>query len=58
MLRLVTTVGNDLEAETQGRLAKGPQAGINDLGVYFEGMRKLVDEKKISSRVRFLMQVN
>ena len=55
--RLVTTVGQDLEAETQGRLAKGPQTGINDLAVYFKEMGKLVEQKKISSRVRFLMQV-
>ena len=55
--RLVTTVGQDLEVETQGRLAKGPQTGINDLAVYFKEMGKLVEQKKISSRVRFLMQV-
>jgi len=53
---LVTTVGQDLEAETQGRLAKGPQQGISDLGVYFKEIKKLVNEKKTSSRVRFLMQ--
>jgi hypothetical protein len=51
---LGTTVGQDLEAENQGRLAKGPQTGINDMAVV-EG--KLVDKKKFSSRVRFLMQV-
>lgn len=56
LCRLVTTVGLDLEAETQGRLAKGPQTGINDLAVYFKEMGKLVEQKKISSRVRFLMQ--
>ena len=57
-LRLVTTVGQDLDIETQGRLAKGPQTGINDLSVYFKEMSKLVEQKKISSRVRFLMQVS
>jgi len=56
LCRLVTTVGQDLETETQGRLAKGPQTGINDLSVYFKEMGKLVEQKKISSRVRFLMQ--
>ena len=55
--RLVTTVGKDLEEETNGRLSKGPQPGINDLNVYFKEMSKLVEQKKISSRVRFLMQV-
>ena len=57
VLRLVTTVGQDLEVETSGRLAKGPQQGINDLSVYFKEMGKLVEKKAISSRVRFLMQV-
>jgi len=56
LCRLVTTVGQDLDIETQGRLAKGPQTGINDLSVYFKEMSKLVEQKKISSRVRFLMQ--
>ena len=57
VIRLVTTVGQDLEVETSGRLAKGPQQGINDLSVYFKEMGKLVEKKAISSRVRFLMQV-
>merc|ERR1712013_820197 len=48
--------GKDLEEETNGRLSKGPQPGINDLNVYFKEMSKLVEQKKISSRVRFLMQ--
>merc|ERR1719430_2324668 len=56
LCRLVTTVGKDLEEETNGRLSKGPQPGINDLSVYFKEMSKLVEQKKISSRVRFLMQ--
>jgi len=56
LCRLVTTVGQDLDTETQNRLAKGPQPGINDLSVYFKEMGKLVGEKKTSSRVRFLMQ--
>jgi len=56
LCRLVTTVGQDLEVETSGRLAKGPQQGINDLSVYFKEMGKLVEKKAISSRVRFLMQ--
>merc|ERR1712142_1156754 len=56
LCRLVTTVGKDLEEETTGRLSKGPQPGINDLSVYFKEMSKLVEQRKISSRVRFLMQ--
>ena len=32
--------------------------GLNDLSVYFKEMSKLVEQKKISSRVRFLMQVS
>ena len=56
--RLVTTVGQDLDVETSSRLAKGPQTGINDLSVYFKEMGKLTEQKKISSRVRFLMQVS
>ena len=53
----MTTVGKDLEEETTGRLSKGPQPGINDLSVYFKEMSKLVEMRKISSRVRFLMRV-
>merc|ERR1719435_702336 len=56
LCRLVTTVGKDLEEETNGRLSKGPQPGINDLSVYFKEMSKLVEQKKICLRVRFLMQ--
>merc|ERR1712106_200255 len=40
LCRLVTTVGQDLEVETSGRLAKGPQQGINDLSVYFKEIEK------------------
>merc|ERR1719430_1741205 len=56
LCRLVTTVGKELEEETNERLSKGPQPGINDLSVYFKEMSKLVAQKNISFRVRFLMQ--
>lgn len=56
LCRLVTTVGKALEDETNGRLSKGPVQGINNLDVYFKEMSKLVDQRKTSSRVRFLMQ--
>jgi len=56
LCRLVTTVGQDLDAETTAKLKKGPIPGINNLDVYFKEMNKIVAEKKTSSRVRFLMQ--
>jgi len=56
LCRLLTTVGQDLDIETQGRLAKGPQGGLNDLAVYFKEMSRITQDKKVCSRVRFLMQ--
>jgi translation initiation factor 4G len=53
---LITTAGQVLETETKRMLAKGPRTGFNDLSVYFKEMGKLVKQKKISSRVRFIMQ--
>jgi hypothetical protein len=46
-----------LETETAQRLAKGSGVnGLNDLSVYFKEMKKITEDKKIPSRVRFLMQ--
>ena len=57
LCRLVTTVGHLLDQETAAVLSKGGQAGFSNLDEYFASMNKLVSEKKLSSRVRFLMQV-
>merc|ERR1719282_626956 len=56
LCRLLTTVGKALEKETKEKLAKGPVAGLNDMSKYFSEMNKLVDQRKTSARVRFLMQ--
>merc|ERR1719319_978142 len=56
LCKLVTTVGQILDTETAQRLAKGPQSGLNDLSVYFAEMKKITQDKKVCSRVRFLMQ--
>ena len=56
LCRLVTTVGQNLDIETKSRLAKGPVQGLCDMSNYFKEMNKLVNEKKTSSRVRFLLQ--
>lgn len=56
LCRLLTTVGQDLDKETSERLNKGAVAGLCDLTSYFKEMRRFVDEKKTSARVRFLMQ--
>jgi len=56
LCRLLTTVGQDLDTETQGRLAKGPINGLNELTVYFNEMKRITQDKKVCSRVRFLMQ--
>jgi len=56
LCRLLNTVGQALDQETLAKLQKGSAQGLNDLTVYFKEMRKLVDEKKTSSRVRFLLQ--
>lgn len=56
LCRLLTTVGQDLEKETSDRLNKGPVQGLCDLASYFKDMRRFVEEKKTSARVRFLMQ--
>merc|ERR1719445_2217660 len=53
---LLTTVGQVLDQETKQRLSKGPQNGLNDLSVYFTEMKKITQDKKVCSRVRFLMQ--
>ena len=56
LCRLLTTVGQVLDTETKQRLSKGPQNGLNDLSVYFAEMKKITQDKKVCSRVRFLMQ--
>lgn len=64
LCRLLTTVGKDLDMETRAKISeaqKNPSkassvAGINDLSVYFKEMTKLVNDRKTSSRVRFLLQ--
>jgi len=56
LCRLLTTVGQVLDNETKQRLSKGPQNGLNDLSVYFAEMKKITQDKKVCSRVRFLMQ--
>ena len=56
LCRLLTTVGQVLDQETKQRLSKGPQNGLNDLSVYFTEMKKITQDKKVCSRVRFLMQ--
>ena len=48
-------MGQDLDVETQGRLAKGPISGLNDLAVYFKEMSKISQDKTVSFRVRFLI---
>ena len=58
LCRLLTTVGQDLENETSARLIKGPINGLNELAVYFKEMKKITEDKKICSRIRFLMQVH
>ena len=57
LCRLVTTVGHLLDQETAAVLSKGGQAGFSNLDEYFASMNKLVSDKKLNSRVRFLMQV-
>ena len=56
LCRLLTTVGQVLDQETKQRLSKGPQNGLNDLSVYFTEMKKITQDKKVCSRMRFLMQ--
>ena len=55
LCRLLTTVGQVLDQETKQRLSKGPQNGLNDLSVYFTEMKKIIEDQRLSSRVRFLM---
>ena len=56
LCRLLTTVGQVLDTETKQRLSKGPQNGLNDLSVYFTEMKKIIEDQRLSSRVRFLMK--
>ena len=50
LCRLLTTVGQKLDIETDDWL------WLCDLSSYIKQIIKLVDEKKTSSRVRFLLQ--
>ena len=56
LCRLLTTVGQALDKETNDRLAKGQKMGLVDLDNYFKEMIKLAEQKKTSARVRFMMQ--
>ena len=53
---LMTTVGQKLDIETKSRLFKGPVEGLCDVSNHLEKMNKLVNEKKTSSRLRFMLQ--
>ena len=55
LCRLVTTIGQLLEQETKTKQDQGNKTYNFD--EYFNKMQVLVGEKKISARVRFLMQV-
>ena len=57
LCRLLTTVGQELDNETNAKLAKGPAEGLNELSVYFKDMSRITKDKNVCSRVRFLMQV-
>ena len=58
LCRLMTTVGQELESDTKRRLAKGGEQAqrLQPIESYFREMVKIIEEKKTSSRVRFLMQ--
>lgn len=57
MCRLITTVGQQLDLETQKLLGTGkPGHGFASLDIYFTNIRKLIDSKVSTSRIRFLMQ--
>ena len=56
LCELLTTVGQVLDTETKQRLRKGPQGGLSDLSIYFAEMKEIIQDKKVCSRVRFLMQ--
>lgn len=57
LCRLVTTVGEQLDKETITTLAtRGTASGFVSLDDYFANMKEITGDKKISARVRFLMQ--
>ena len=56
LCRLLITVGQALDKETNERMAEGPVPGLADLGSYFKEMMKLVEQKKTFVRVRFMTQ--
>jgi translation initiation factor 4G len=54
---LMTTVGQELESDTKSRIEKeGTDQRLRPIETYFREMIKIIEEKKTSSRVRFLMQ--
>ena len=61
LCRLITTVGQVLEKETVNKISTTPKEriasmGIREIAFYFTEMKKIISEKVISARVRFLMQ--
>jgi MIF4G domain len=56
LCRLMTTVGQELESDTKSRIEKGADQRLRPIETYFREMIKIIEEKKTSSRVRFLMQ--
>ncbi len=61
LCRLITTIGQVLEKETVKKMSTTPKEriasmGIRDIAFYFTEMKKIIAEKVISARVRFLMQ--
>ena len=61
LCRLITTVGQFLEKETVKKLQAIPKEklqgqGIREFTYYFNEMKKIISEKVVSARVRFLMQ--
>ena len=55
--RLLSSVGQELEDATNRKLRAGPKPGISKLSVYIKEMQTLVGDKRISLRVRKLLQV-
>ena len=56
LCKLLTIVGQALDTETKSRLSKGPHDGLNDLSFYFAVMKRIIQDKRVCSRVSFLMQ--
>ena len=63
LCRLITTIGQVLEKETVKKMSTTPKEriasmGIREIAFYFTEMKKIIAEKVISARVRFLMQTS